>query len=283
MQASNANSRNCAPPRHDRYRLAFSGFAVVIALMLLPLNAAFAQLADIRYQSTFGMDYSNGNYGTDRNTDVEMGLTTLGAVLGNLRVNISIPYMRISGRGLVIFDAAGNPEVINRRTDIAPDVRTGWGDLNLAASYTVPPDNLDGFQLDMTARAKLPTASTRRRLGTGDADFGGNFELSHQLGFWDPFVSVGYLIPGNAAGFTLNNTVSASAGTSVELSDKLVAIGSYDFDSPSSPLLPSSQEAFGSLSWLFSDTISLTGYATAGLSSGAPKVGGGLLISYDFN
>jgi Putative MetA-pathway of phenol degradation len=282
MQASNVNPRNCAPPRHDRYRLAVSGFAVAIALMLLPMDAAFAQLADIRYQSTFGMDYSNGNYGTDRNTDVELGLTTLSAILGNLRVNVSIPYMRISGRGLVIFDAAGNPEVINRRTDIAPDVRTGFGDLNLAASYTVPPDDLDGFQLDMTARAKLPTASTRRRLGTGSADFGGDFEVSHQLGIWDPFISIGYLFPGQPSGYSLNNTASVSVGTSVELNDHLVAIGSYDYDSPSSPLLPSSQEAFGSLSWLFSDTISLTGYATAGLSSGAPKVGGGLLISYDF-
>jgi hypothetical protein len=251
--------------------------------LLLP-GAASAQLLDgIKYNGLLGFEYSNGDYGTDRNTDVEMGLGSLGATLGNVKLNVSIPYMRISGRGLVIFDAAGNPEVINRSTNIAPDVRTGWGDVNLAGTYTIPPDVLDGFQLDMTARVKLPTASTRRRLGTGGTDFGGNFELSHQFGIWDPFVSIGYLIPGRPVVFTLDNTVSASAGTSLELSDKLVAIGSYDFDSPSSPLLPSSQEAFGSLSWLVNDAITLTGYGTAGLSPGAPKVGAGLLISYGFD
>jgi hypothetical protein len=258
-------------------------FVVAVTLVVLPLGAAFAQMDDIKYKGTFGVDYSNGNYGTDRNTDVELGLSTLSAILGNLKVNVSIPYMRIAGRGLVIFDAAGNPIVINRRTTDAPDVRTGFGDLNLGATYTIPPDVLDDFEVDMSARVKVPTASTRKRLGTGEADFGGNIEVSRQFGIWRPFVSLGYLIPGEPAGFVLNNTVSASAGTSLELNDHLVAIGSYDYDSPSSPLLPSSQEAFGSLSWLLSDSVTLTGYGTAGLSSGSPKVGGGLLVSYDFN
>ncbi len=65
--------------------------------------------------------------------------------------------------------------------------------------------------------------------------------------------------------------------------DHLIAIFSYDYDSSSSELVNASQELFGSLSWVFTDTITLTGYGTGGLSDGGPKFGGGLLVSYKLN
>jgi hypothetical protein len=200
-----------------------------------------------------------------------------------LKFAVSMPYMRISGRGLVVFDAAGNPIVINRRTLLPPDVRTGFGDLNLSTTYSIPPALLDDFEVKLTGRIKLPTASVRRRLGTGAADFGMSVDVSRPFGIWGPFVTVGYLIPGGRATYSLYNTVSISAGTSVELNDHLVSVVSYDFDSATSPLVGTSQEMFGSLSWILSDSITLTGYGTAGLSPGSPNVGGGLLVSYGFD
>ena len=44
------------------------------------------------------------------------------------------------------------------------DVRTGWGDLSLSASYTIPPAVLADFQVRVTGITKLPTG---RRLGAG--------------------------------------------------------------------------------------------------------------------
>jgi hypothetical protein len=229
------------------------------------------------------MGYSNGGYGTNRNTDVLLSTTTLSLETDDLKFDVSMPYMRISGRGLLVFDAAGNPEVINRRTTIVPDVRTGWGDINFSGTYSIPPAILDDFEVKLTARIKAPTASERRRLSTGKADFGVSIDIAREFGIWGPFVTVGYLVPGKPATFSLNNTVSISAGTSITLSDNLVSILSYDYDSESSPLVGSSKEVFGSLSWLVSKSITLTGYGSAGLSSGSPDVGGGLLVSYGFN
>jgi hypothetical protein len=263
---------------HVLARLKF--LAMVLALLPIGTANAFAGNDDLRLQGTFGFGYSNGSYGTDRNTDVALNLWTLSAMTGNLKFDVSVPYMRISGRGLVVFDAAGNPVIIHRRTSIAPDVRTGFSDVNFSATYTVPPSILDNFEVKLTARAKAPTASARKKLSTGAADFGGNVDVSHAFGMWDPFISVGYLIPGKPAGFTLNDTVSISTGTSLELNDHLVASVSYDYDSASSSLVGTSQEAFGSLSWIFNDRVTLTGYGTAGLSSGSPEVGGGLIMSY---
>jgi hypothetical protein len=262
-----------------------AGTLAVLALVFLLTGAgqAFAQTQDFQFTGTFGTDYSNGSYGTSRNTDVELALATLGVQWENFKFAASMPYMRIAGRGLVVFDAAGNPIVINRNPKLAPDVRTGFGDLNLSTTYSIPPAVLDDFEVSITGRIKAPTASTRRRISTGEADFGLSVDVSHQYGIWGPFVTLGYLVPGQPVGYTLYNTVSISAGTSVTLADDLVAVVSYDHDSASAPQVNASQEMFGSLSWIISNSITLTGYGTGGLSIGSPNFGGGLLVSYGFN
>jgi hypothetical protein len=267
------------------FGMARAGIFLIAALVqfLTLTEAAFASDGEIQFTGTFGADYSNGSYGTTRNTDILLDLSSLSAQIDNFKFSASIPYMRISGRGLVVFDAAGNPVVINRRTSIAPDVRSGFGDLNLSATYAVPRSILSDFQVDLTARVKLPTASTRRRLSTGEADFGMNVDISRQFGIWGPFVTVGYLIPGQPDNYSLYNTVSVSAGTTIELDRNWVAIVSYDQDSASARQVGVSRELFGSISWIFSDSITLTGYGTAGLSSGSPDVGTGLIASYSFN
>ena len=246
-------------------------------------GSACAQGDDIQLTGGFGVDYSNGSYGTARNTDIMLALSSLSAQIDNFKVSVNVPYMRIAGRGLLVFDAAGNPIVINRRTSIAPDVRTGFGDLNLSATYTIPSAVLSDFQVQLTGRVKLPTASARRRLSTGEADFGMSVDVSRQLGIWGPFVTVGYLIPGQPSNFSLYNTVSVSAGTTVELDTNLVAIVSYDQDSASARRVGASRELLGSISWIVSNSITLTGYGTAGLSSGSPNVGTGLIVTYGFN
>ena len=263
-------------------------FLAALALLALAASSAFAgdkdaPAPDWQLTGTFGLSDSSGNYGTPVNTDVLLGLSTLSVADGNFKFSASIPYMRISGRGLVVFDASGNPIVINRRTSLPPDVRTGWGDVNFSASYTIPPSILDDFEVRLTGVTKMPIGSARRRLSTGEYDFGASLDISRQFGIWGPFVTVGYLDLGKPTGFTLYNTTSFSAGTSVMLRDNLVAIVSYDYDSADSPQVPAGHQLFGSLSWICNDRITLTGYGSAGLSAGSPDAGGGFLISFALN
>jgi hypothetical protein len=262
-----------------------TGMFLAALALLATSTGAFAGGEDLfssdwQLMGTFGLSDSSGNYGTPVNTDVLLGLSTLSLANGNFKFSASIPYMRISGRGLVIFDASGNPIVINRRTSLPPDVRTGWGDVNFSASYTIPPAILDDFEVRLTGVTKVPVGSARRRLSTGEYDFGASVDVSRQFGIWGPFVTVGYLDSGKPTGFTLYNTTSFSAGTSLTLSDNLVAVASYDYDSADSPLVPAGHELFGSISWLGDNHITLTGYGTAGLSAGSPDFGVGFLISY---
>jgi hypothetical protein len=273
-----------------RTRISERILLMAAALALLPCGGAQAAphekdvfADDWQLTGTLGFNHSSGDYGTNRDTSVDLGLSTLSLGVDNFRFTASMPYMHIDGRGLVMFDASGNPIVINRRTTLPPDSRTGWGDLSLSASYTIPPAILKDFEVRISSVAKIPTASQQRRLSTGATDLGMSVDISRQFGEWGPFVTVGYLSVGQPVGYTLYDTTSVSAGTSLELSDNLVAIASYDYDSADGPLVPAAQSLFGSLSWVRDDHVTLTGYGTAGLSDGSPAVGIGFLISYGLN
>ena len=267
--------------------------AAAIALATAAIVPAGTAQAQIREPSMLdpewhltanvGVTDTNGDYGTPNNTNVLLGLTTLSLSNDSFKFSASLPYMRISGRGLLVFDANGNPIVINRRVNGPTDVRTGWGDLTLSASYTIPPAVLADFQVRVTGITKLPTAPARRRLNTGEADFGMNVDVSRTFGDWTPFVTVGYLNRGQPTGFTFYDTSSVAVGTSYMLRDNLVAVASYDYDSADAPQVTAGHELMGSLSWIRSDKLTLTGYGTVGLSSGSPDVGIGFLVSYGLN
>jgi hypothetical protein len=268
---------------------AAAAIALAMAAMM-PAGIAQAQTRDTsmlypdwHWTANFGVTDTNGDYGTPNNTNVLLGLTTLSLSNDSFKFSASLPYMRISGRGLLVFDANGNPIVINRRVNGPTDVRTGWGDLTLSASYTIPPAVLADFQVRVTGITKLPTSPARRRLNTGETDFGMNVDVSRSFGDWTPFVTVGYLNRGQPAGFTFYDTSSVAVGASYMLRDNLVAVASYDYDSADAPQVTAGHELMGSLSWIQSDKLTLTGYGTVGLSSGSPDIGIGFLVSYGLN
>ncbi|HVW72636.1 MAG TPA: hypothetical protein VHC39_03275 [Rhizomicrobium sp.] len=280
-------------PASQKHKKIFRGAVPLTLLLAIGVQAAQAQqtvqaqddslLPDWKLTSNLGFTDTNGYYGTLQNTNVQLSLASLSLSDGNFKFTASVPYMRISGRGLVVFDASGNPILINRRTSAPTDVRTGWGDLDLAASYVIPPTILDGFEVRLGGLVKAPTASARHRLSTGKTDVGASIDVSRQFGIWTPFVTIGYLDQGRPAGYTLYNTTSVSVGTSLELSENLVAVASYDYDSANAPIVAAGQELSGSLSWVCTDKLTLTGYGTVGLSSGSPAMGVGFQISYGFN
>jgi hypothetical protein len=277
------------PKRRCSRNAVFSVLAAA-ALAVFPAAASKALASDKdvsppdwQLMGNLGVTYTDGSYGTPVNTNVLLGLSTLSLSNGNFKFSASMPYMRISGRGLVVFDASGNPIVIARRANGPTDVRTGWGDLSLSASYTIPPAVLGDFQVRVTGITKVPTAPSRRRLNTGEADFGMSVDVSRSFGDWTPFVTVGYLNRGQPAGFTFYDTSSVSVGASYVLNEKLVAVAWYDYDSPDAPQVRGGHELSGSLSWIRDDHVTLTGYGTVGLSSGSPDMGVGFLISYALN
>ena len=257
-------------------------YGAVVGLLLIGTAEASADDQDFSLTVNSGIDYSNGDYGTTANTGVLVALTSVGVQTGDFRFNFSAPYLNVTGQGLVLFDASGNPIVTDQGTIRTSNVRNGFGDLSLSAAYDLPPAILDDFELELIGRIKIPTGSVDKGLSTGRPDFSASLDVSKEFGIWGPFVTISYVSVGQPSTYSLSNTYSISTGTSVELNDSLIAIFSYDYDSASTPLVGDSNEFFGSLSWLYNDKITLTGYATTGLSTGAPAISGGFFVSYKF-
>ena len=227
-----------------------------------------------------GIDYSSGNYGDGKSTDILVGLTNVGVTWNDFQFSASVPYLTITGPAYVVVGAGGVPVLVAPKPGEQSTSRSGWGDLNLGVTYSLPSAALDDFDISVTARTKVATAEASKGLSTGATDFSFYVDVSRSFDIWGPFVNFGYRVPGKPSFYSFNDAPSFSLGTTVQLDDKFVAIASYDFDGSISSSLADAQQLFASLSWLATDEISLTAYVDDGLSSGAPKVGTGLLVSW---
>lgn len=254
------------------------------AALALGVSAAAAQDAaapasDTSVSLSTGLDYSSGHYGSVRATDILVALSDVTVKTGDFQFTAALPYVTITGPAFLVVGAGGVPVVVNSgRT--ADKERKGWGDLNLSTTYSVPSGLTGEYQVDLTGRIKVPTGDEGQGLTSGETDFGFSVDVSRQIGLWAPFVSFGYRVPGAPTAYSLVSAPSFSVGTSYQISDHLLAIASYDFDGTISSTLADSQQLFSSLSWVASESLTFTAYGEYGLSSGAPKGGGGLLASW---
>ncbi len=226
-----------------------------------------------------GADYSSGDYGGTAKTNIFVAPISITDKVGDWRFSASIPYLRISGPGGVVIGPDGRPLP---GVPGATGTRSGFGDLSLAATASLPSDMLGGFAVDLTGRVKLPTSRSSEHLGTGKTDFSMNADISYPIGDWVPFVDIGYRIPGRPSGIDLKNSVTASIGTSYAMGHT-VFIVSYDYGQASSPLAKDAQEVFGAVSAPIAGKVNATLYGIGGLSDGSPAYEAGLLFTLKLN
>ncbi|HEX2763955.1 MAG TPA: hypothetical protein VHM92_08985 [Allosphingosinicella sp.] len=258
---------------------------VALAASAVPA-AATAQQADkplgrdksVGFSITSGVDFSVGSYGGPADTKILVAPLSFRGSTGSLRFSATLPYLRIDSPANIVGGGEQGPIIIDPNGSAPRTVREGLGDLSLAVTYALPKENLAGFEIDLTGRVKLPTASHREGLSTGKTDFGASVDISRTIGTATPFVTLGYRVPGDLAGFDLKNTVSASIGSGFTLGS-VAAIASYDYSSATSALSEDSHSLFAALAAPLSKRLTLTGYGIAGLSNGAPDYGVGLLVT----
>lgn len=228
---------------------------------------------------TTGIDYSSGSYGGPAPTEILVVPFSLRAKRGPLRVSATLPWLRIEGPANIVGGGEDGPIVIDPNAPAPRRARQGLGDLSLGFDYVIPSERIAGLEVALGLRLKLPTSSESRGLGTGKADIGIVADISRPMGRLSPFLTLGYRMPGDPDGFPLRDSATVSAGTSATFG-KLVAIGSYDYAGATSDLSFDSHSLFGALAAPLTDSVTVTGYGTLGLSRGAPDHGLGLLLTF---
>lgn len=252
------------------------------ALAALMATSAAAQDEGLKLSGTVGVDYSTGDYGTGVDTDILMVPLGLRATTGPLRLSASLPWMRIEGASNVIGGGDGGPIIVDP-DGVTEVTREGWGDLSLGAAYTLPSSMTGAWEVDLSGRVKLPTSDEDEGLSTGETDYSVGAEASYPLGAWTPFFGVGYRMPGDPEGIDLDNSFSASVGTSYTLTERSVLIFSYDYAQATSDAVEDAHELFAGYSGPVAGRVNWTIYGIAGLSDGSPDAEGGVLLSIPFN
>jgi hypothetical protein len=227
-----------------------------------------------------GMDYQGGDYGTGERIEQVSVPATLRVRTGRVTISASVPWQRIEGPGNVVAGGGllGLPIIIDPSRPAARQVREGLGDTRVAAAYTIPGESLGGVTLSLSGQAKIPTASVRKGLGTGEVDYTAGAEVSTRVGRVRPFAAVGYTLPGDPKGFNLRNSVSARAGAALGLSNKVTGNIAYGYARSLSPLVPDERQIGTGITADLGRRCRLGVQGSAGLSNGSPDFGAGLSL-----
>jgi len=256
----------------------FSCFAAALA-MTTAANTAQAQdsFADAfwSYRLSSGFDFSSGTYGAAKHTEILYLPVTLQAAKGPWTLKAVVPWIRVSGPALLLDGGA----------ESVPGVRTsgaasGIGDINVSATYAVESFYTNGLYIDLTARAKIPTASFAKGLGTGAWDGVFQMDVAKTLGDFMPFGSFGYRVTGQPQGFSLRNVFFASLGLQYTWSPLVTSGVSYDVRQASIRGAQNPEEASLYVNVRLSEDWSVNVYGVAGFSRNSPAGGGGVVFSY---
>lgn len=263
--------------RSGTVRLRSLGVCAATALALAG-GAARADLAAPRVSLQTGAHYTTGDY--DSGVDTDIWYVPVSAKLEWERaiVRLTVPYIRIHGPGDVV-GGIDQPIVVGG-AQRERERNSGLGDVVLAGTWIWDPLNWMPI-VEVTGKVKFPTADEDRGLGTGEFDYSLQLDLSKPFGRFSPFVTVGYRFLGDPDDFELNDTLFASAGVGIQLTDAVSAGFAYDWYEASTDDVGDAHEIGPYVTWKIG-RFRMQPYAFAGLSSGAADWGGGLQLGFEY-
>ncbi len=256
--------------------------ATVAAAVVRTDDRLSASTGITNFGLSLGTSYAGGNFGTAQSST--LWSTAFGAhyATGSLRLNASIPYLRIRGRGLIFSGIDGTPLIVSGGTPGRKATNKGLGDVSLGAAYTLPTGE-GRPEIEFSGRVKFPTATDSSQLSTGKTDYSAGVQVTKAIGRFAPFVSGTYRIFGDPRRIDLRNGFAASAGTSLALGDRSVALLSYHYARAATRLVRDSHELFaGASTRLPGSAVRATAFATTGISGGAAAASGGLSLALEF-
>ena len=159
--------------------------------------------------------------------------------------------------------------------------RSGIGDVSVTMAYAFPLGETTSF--DVTARVKLPTASTAKRLGTGQVDFTLGGDLSQDLGNATLWVGGRRRFVGKPAGSTLRDVWALGGGASLQLDGGTIIGADYDWQQSTSALNGDSSEVTGWVNFRLSRKLRLQVFASTGFTTNSTDLAGGISLSWRLN
>jgi hypothetical protein len=228
-------------------------------------------------RATAGFDYSAGTFGDVRTTEIAYLPVVLQTARGAWTFKLSGGWLSVVGPALILDGAgesAGTPGISRKASGVA--------DTSLAVMYSVERLYDRGVYLDLTLRAKLPSASFAKGLGTGKADAAAQVDLAVAAGELMPFATVGYKVNGVPQTLKLRNVAFGSLGVQYAWDERVATGLVFDYRQSSRRTASDPQEGTLYLSYRFTEAWSFNLYGVKGFSENSPSAGGGLTFTYRF-
>ena len=254
-------------------------YLLCVATLAASRGVAYGQdsFADAfwQFRASSGFDFSSGSYGAPKNTEILYIPVMLQAAKGPWTLKAAVPWIRVSGPALLLDGAAEGAPGIR-----ASGAASGVGDINLSATYSLESLYISGIYFDLTARAKAPTASFAKGLGTGAWD--GTFQIDAAKAWGDfmPFASFGYRVTGQPKSFPLRDVVFGSLGLQYTWREGITTGVSYDVRRAALRAAAAPQEGTVYVNLRLGENWSLNTYGVAGFSRNSSAAGGGMVATY---
>ncbi|MEH3102652.1 MAG: hypothetical protein PGN12_01940 [Sphingomonas phyllosphaerae] len=267
-------------------RASFEGSAISPSSATATVSAssvpqAMERLAgdDTRVDLSLGTLYGAGKFGTSSTTTIWSSAASARAHIKNLTLSASLPWMQIRSRSTIFTGIDATPVLVAADTSATKRTVDGFGDLTLGAAYTIAPAG-SPVEVELSARAKINTASRRSGLSSGANDYAVGADVSVPLGTVTPFASVTYRFLGDTSAYVLRDGPAASAGASIALGREAFLVASYHYSSAATRQVAAAHELFAGASQRLAGTpLRLTGFVTTGLSRGAAALSAGAALS----
>ncbi|HJV27407.1 MAG TPA: hypothetical protein VJ673_17090 [Aromatoleum sp.] len=235
--------------------------AALLATLTLP--AAAGELT-----FTTGLDYSNGKYGTSKNSETWYVPIVAKYETGPVTLKMTVPYLHITN---AVVGPDGEPVAGSG----CGGTESGMGDITASAGYMLLDGTQNGLLVEAVGKVKMPTAENSC-LGNNKTDYAVQFDFAKAFGATTGFATLGWKNMGNS---NLDDPFYATLGVSYKLSQTTSLGVAYDWrDRLSSERDPISEMTVFS-SHKLTDVWKLQIYAVKGFSDSSPEWGGGVMVS----
>jgi hypothetical protein len=245
---------------------------------------------EIKVKLSTGADYSIGDYGRTQDTEIWYSPLTTKLSYGSWSARVTVPYLLIKGSAAVL---GGGDTVVVCDDNSGPGkgggcpvdpnekvIRNGLGDIIGGLTYTIDLKDY-GLYLDFTGKIKLPTASKSKGLGTGEADYTAQLDVTKMFGSAYIFGGFGRRFVGDNPQLQFHDIWLFNAGAGYQFSKSFGIGASYDFrESPSDLEDPSEASAY--LTYKITDSVTAMLYGVIGFSDGSPNKSAGLQLNFKF-
>jgi hypothetical protein len=262
-----------------------TAYALLFLVLPSPLKAQTGEEVP-RPESTAGAELLSAveyqRFELDGGAEIEkLTIPITGRVTtGRLRISAQLPYVRVSGPGNVVAPSGplGLPILVDPSRPAEVRNRAGLGDARLGVAYDL---SIPTVNASLNAGAKLPTASVKKGLGTGQADYWIGADVSTTVGAVTPFAGFNFTKVGDPKNFELRDTISGQAGAALRLGGSASAHVGYSYSESADDVSQDDQRLFGGVNTALGKRVSLGIYGSAGVT-GPANVGAGVSLGIGF-